>query len=78
MRSVEGGVDVSEVAAVYSGGGGSGGIAVVDGAGGGEGTVMNDMTLDTLAAEINILHRSAEHHVEQAIVYAARCGLRYF
>jgi hypothetical protein len=39
---------------------------------------MNDMTLDTLAAEINILHRSAEHHVEQAIVYAARRGLRYF
>ena len=35
---------------------------------------MNDLTLTTLSAEINSLHRSAEHHVEQAIVYAARCG----
>lgn len=35
---------------------------------------MNDLTLNTLAQEINALHYSAEHHAGQAVVYAARCG----
>jgi chromosome segregation ATPase len=31
-------------------------------------------TLSTLAAEINIINEQVEHHKNQAVVYAARCG----
>jgi len=36
---------------------------------------MNELvTLKSLALEINNYHRSALHHSEQAVVYAAHCG----
>lgn len=37
---------------------------------------MSELALNTLAAEINILHDEAERHANMAVVYAARCGAK--